>query len=122
MKYWHTEKLNTRLDYLLKQIVTCQSLYRGRKARQEYKFLQQRGWQQLQLANEFLGHIEVFSEMLSRTLVKMEQQDRERHEAKKRQVRLNFFILFFFLLQHLIFCDGLPDSIDCNLSCGDCGL
>ncbi|XP_072026265.1 myosin-IIIb-like [Amphiura filiformis] len=86
LKYWHTEKLDTRLDYLLKQIVTCQRVYRGQKARQAYKLIRARAWQQSQLASEFLGHIEVFSEMLSRTLGKIDHQDRERHEAKKRQM------------------------------------
>ena len=54
--------------------------------RQEYKLLREKSWQEAQLASEFLGHIDVFGEMLSRTLGKIDQQDRERHEAKKRQV------------------------------------
>ena len=98
MKYWHTEKLNTRLDYMLRQVVTCQNVFRGRKARQEYKRLCQRSWEQTQLATEFLEGLEGYSGVLVRTMSKMDQHDKERHEAKKRQVRLRVYFIGIFIM------------------------
>ncbi|XP_022083353.1 myosin-IIIb-like isoform X2 [Acanthaster planci] len=88
LKYWHSEKLDTRLDQLLESVVTCQRYVRGRLGRKFTRSVREKGWKQRGAIAGFLEEIEVYNEKIFRSIVKMDKHDKERFEAKKRQMLL----------------------------------
>ncbi|XP_033640146.1 myosin-IIIb-like isoform X1 [Asterias rubens] len=88
LKYWHSEKLDTRLDQLTASIVTCQRYARGRIGRKYTRSVRERGWKQRGALLEFLEEVEVYNERFYRAMAKLDKMDKERFEAKRRQMLL----------------------------------
>ncbi|XP_038052103.1 myosin-IIIb-like [Patiria miniata] len=88
LKYWHSEKLDTRLDQLVSSVVTCQRYVRGRLGRKFTRSVREKGWKQRGAVAGFLEDVELYNEKILRLMVKMDKHDKERFEAKKRQMLL----------------------------------
>ncbi|XP_030829634.1 myosin-IIIb isoform X1 [Strongylocentrotus purpuratus] len=88
LKYWHTEKLDTRMDQLRAQVVTCQRVVRGRAARLRFTILRERIHRDLADTASFFNEIERRSDRSYAAMVKLDRQDKERFDQKKRQMIL----------------------------------
>ena len=102
LKYWHSEKLDTRLDQLTASIVTCQRYARGRIGRKYTRSVRERGWKQRGALLEFLEEVEVYNERFYRAMAKLQKMDKERFEAKRRQVCLKYLL-------HMV-CFQMPEA------------
>ncbi|XP_071512051.1 myosin-IIIb-like [Diadema antillarum] len=89
LKYWHTEKLDTRMDQLLAQVVTCQRVARGRAARMRYSALRNRVLRDQQDAMSFFAQIERRTDHVYTAMVRLDRRDKERFDLKKRQMILS---------------------------------
>ncbi|XP_063960689.1 myosin-IIIb-like [Lytechinus pictus] len=110
LKYWHTEKLDTRMDQLFAQVVTCQRVARGRAARRRYAILRDRVLRDLADTASFFGEIERRAERSHAAMVKLDRQDKERFDKKKRQMILGELRVRTDIRQKQIQQENLPPS------------